>query len=335
MTRTLHVCLAFVVAALSSPAAYGFCLDNASGTQSKVFWPTVPITFKIHDTGSVSGPLGTSAPQPDKTSEQAAVRAAFAEWAAASCAKIQFTDGGLIATGDPVNLQQSADPAIHVYWARDTTEWGTSSTASIAKTWYNADATGKINSAAILINAIDKVYSTTGEGNKYDVQSVVATEVGRVLGLWVTTDAASVMYRFFQAGSVSKRTLSTDDEAGAAYLYPDPAGFDGGTCTAGTPNGNCDTSTSQQDGGTAQEDGGTAQQDGGGGDDGGGNGDGGSGYCDNGNQCASGVCDVNHQCVPKSDDGGCAVSSVGRASYLGLSLLALALALSFALRRKQ
>jgi hypothetical protein len=336
MTRTLYVCLAFVVAALSSPAAYGFCLEHptgGTGALPKAYWATIPITFRIHDTGSATGPLGSTV-QPDKASELTAVRAAFAEWAAASCTHIQFTEGTLIDSAEVVNLQHTANE-IRVYWARDMTEWGISTTTSIARTWYNQDGTGKITSAGILLNAIDKSYSTTGAADRFDVQSVVATEVGRVLGLAAVSDASAVMYPSFQMASISKRTLSADDVAGATYLYPDPAGTDGGTCTLGTPDTNCQGVT-QQDGGTTQEDGGATQHDGGGGEDGGGSGDGGT-YCTTGNQCPSGICDVDHQCVPKADDSGCgcAVGSLGRGGYLGLSLLGLGLALGLGVLRRR
>jgi hypothetical protein len=337
MTRTLSVCLAFVIAALSSSAAHGFCLehpkDASQNPLAKAWWAVQPIKFKIHDTGSATGQLGSTV-QPDQASELTAVRAAFAQWSAANCASITFQDDGLITSSEVVNLQHTANE-IRVYWARDMAEWGLSTTTSIARTFYIQDGSGKITAAGILLNAIDKPYSTTGDSAKYDVQSVVATEVGRVLGLAAVSDAGSVMYPSFQLGTITKRTLTADDAAGAAYLYPDPAGFDGGTCTAGTPDGNCQ-GTVQQDAGTPQEDAGTTGDGGGGQHDGGGTGDGGT-YCDNGNDCPSGICDVNHQCVPPADDGGCSctIGASGRGGYLTLALLCLGAALALTFRRRR
>jgi hypothetical protein len=346
MTRTLYVCLAFVVAALSSPTAYGFCLEHpigtSGGTLAKAAWPHMPVTYKIHDTGSATGPLGSSV-QPDQASELAAVRAAFDEWAAANCANIQFTDGGLIDSSEPVNLQHTATE-IRVYWARDTTEWGSTATTSIAKTWYNQDGSGVITAAGILLNAIDKSYSTTGATDRFDVQSVVATEVGRVLGLAAVTDAGAVMYPSFQMGNTDKRTLTTDDEAGAAYLYP--GDNDGGSCNSGTPDTNC-KAASQDDGGVpTQDDGGTTPHDGGGTGDGGGTtgdgggttGDGGAQACQRNSDCASNRCDIDtNLCVPAESDSGCSctVGSVGRGGYLTLALLCLGLSLTLACRRRR
>jgi MYXO-CTERM domain-containing protein len=337
MTRTPCVCLAFVLAALSSPTAHGFCLEHPTGTGGtlpKAYWPNMPVTFKIHNTGSATGPLGATV-QPDQASEFAAVRAAFTQWAGANCASIQFTDGGLIDATEVVNLQHTANE-IRVYWARDMTEWGISTTTSIARTFYVQDGTGKITAAGILLNAMDKSFSTTGAGDRYDVQSVVATEVGRVLGLAAVSDSAAVMYPSFQMGSTTKRTLTADDMDGAAFLYSS------GSCALGTPDTNCQ-GTPQQDGGTTQEDGGSTQQDGGGGQhDGGGTGDGGTGdgggqTCEHNSDCASNRCDIDtHMCV-SSDDGGCSctVGAAGRGGYLVLSLGCLGLALALGLRRRR
>ena len=336
MTRTVVLCMAFAAASLSGVVAHGFCVEHpldANGQPvAKAYWATKPIKFRIHDTGSASGPLGASV-QPDKNSEFAAVRAAFAEWAAAECADIQFQDDGLIPATEPVNLQHTANE-IRVYWARTTDEWGLASRGPIARTWFNHDGTGKITSAAILINAIDKPFSTVGAGDKYDVQSVVATEVGRVLGLAGVNDPNSVMYPSFSMGSTAKRQLSPDDAAGAAYLYPGGAAEDGGTCSPGTPDTNCQ-STPPQDGGVTPQDGGGGQSDGGAsGEDGGVSGDGGSldggQYCNSGNDCPSGICDVNHQCVPAPEDDGCSCrvgGAEGRWALGALLLLALGLVL--------
>jgi MYXO-CTERM domain-containing protein len=337
MTRTLSVCLAFALAALSAPRAFAFCVEQPTnpngGNFTKVAW-AVPVTFKIHDTGSATGPVSTV----DKTAEFAAVRAAFAQWAAADCTNLAFTDGGTVPSNEVVNLQQTA-PEIRVYWARDTTEWGSSTTTAIAKTWFNYDATGKIVSAAILLNAIDKMWSTTVETDKYDVQSVVATEVGRVIGLKASTDTSAVMYPQFVLGSIDKRTLTADDVAGVGYLYPGTA-TDAGACGTGTPDTACASPTQQDGGTTTQEDGGTTtqqdsgtatQQDGGSGQDAS------TQYCDQGSDCPSGVCDVNHQCVPPSDDGGCGcrVGAAADGGYLALSLLLLGLALGLTARRRR
>ena len=325
MTRTLYVCLAFVVAALSSPTAYGFCLDTASGTQPKVYWPTMPVTFKIHDTGSATGPLAAS--QPAKADEFTAIRAAFAAWAAAPCTNLQFTDGGLLDSTEPVNYQHTA-LEIRVFWARNTTEWGDTNTTLIAKTWVNQDATGKIFAAGILLNAIDKVWSTTGEANKYDLLSITLKEVGRVLGLASSTDSAAIMGALPPAGDTSKRTLTSDDTDGLAYLYPQ-----NGTCGQTQPNAAC--GTQQQDAGIPQEDGGSTQEDGGNAQhDGGGTGDGGVQTCQLDSDCPSNVCKSDHTCLPVKDDSGCSctVGTLGRGGYLGLSLLCLGLALGLGLR---
>ena len=332
MRWTVACCL-FTLTALAVPRAHAFCVEQPSnnGTPfAKVSWALMPITFRVHDTGS-----GTM----DKAAELAGVRAAFAEWAAAPCVKLSFTEGALIPSTEGVNLHHTAQE-IRVYWARDTVEWDGQNVAPIAKTWFNFDVSGNLVSAAVLLNAINKQYSTAagGEAEKYDVQSVMATEVGRLIGLAASLDSSAVMYPSFAMGNVDKRTLTADDLAAVHYLYPLDNSGDGGLCADGTPDPSCPPpgTTPQSDGGVGPtDDGGTTptQHDGGTVSDGGTRGDGGGFACTANEQCESGICGSNGECVPRKSESGCGCRAAGAGGWFGGALGVLALALVLRRRR--
>ncbi|MBN1585189.1 matrixin family metalloprotease [Candidatus Uhrbacteria bacterium] len=66
-------------------------------------------------------------------------------------------------------------------------------------------------------------WSTSGEPNKIDVQSVVAHELGHwlVLGdLFGGSDTEKTMYYSILPGETKKRSLETDDINGINYVYP-------------------------------------------------------------------------------------------------------------------
>src|SRR5262249_37809968 len=66
-------------------------------------------------------------------------------------------------------------------------------------------------------------FSTTGESNKFDVQSVLTHEIGHVLGLDHSALVSSVMVPFGVPSQLDQRTLAYDDVAGVMEIYPNSA----------------------------------------------------------------------------------------------------------------
>jgi hypothetical protein len=344
--RTIIALGVIGLAATVTPDAHAYCLQPnlPGGTMS---WAQTSVPFRIHDTGSSAGA---------KAAELAAVRAAFAEWAAAPCAGISFPEGALLPASDAVT-HYPTERGIRVYWARNATEWGGSDTTPIAKTFYSFDSNGALLAGVSVLNAMGTYqWSTTGEAGKFDVQGIMAFQIGRLIGVAQSNVTTAVMYAPFMAGDVTRRQLTADDAAAVAYLYPKP-GADPGTCPLTTPDASCPGTppprpgTLPDDGGVSPpaDGGGVTPADGGGsppaadGSTGGGGGGGGGGgstadggfHCTANAQCESGICTVDGVCLPRSGDGGgCRIADAGQAPACAALAVGLALAVGWGRRRR-
>jgi len=82
--------------------------------------------------------------------------------------------------------------------------------------------TGQIVDTDILING-EMPFSLMNEGRparrRYDLASVLAHEMGHVLGLGETDQEGATMWPRTRRGQVDQRTLETDDEEGVLAIY--------------------------------------------------------------------------------------------------------------------
>ncbi len=103
------------------------------------------------------------------------------------------------------------------------TDWPYES-SNLAATLVTLNArTNLILDADIAINGESAGFAIVegSEQTKYDLQNTLTHEVGHALGLMHNpTDETSVMYPSAAPGEICKRTLSADDIAGLAQLYP-------------------------------------------------------------------------------------------------------------------
>jgi len=340
MRPLLTACLMSLVGLVAGRAG-AYCLSPVTSYGS-VYWAERPIQFRIHDTGSG---------QNDKAQELAAVRAAFAEWAAAECASLTFVEGALIPAGEAVTATPN-ETGIRVYWAHNATDWGGADASWFGQTAYSFNGTGTLRSAVTILNALGGVqWSVSGEASKLDLQSAMAVEVGTLIGVGLSNVSGAVMAMPIMMGDTSKRALTADDAQAAAYLYPDPAANpaacpptspdpgcpgtpperpDGGVgpdASIGPPNDSgvdgalLDGPESQADAPVAPTDASSAP----------GNDGAAPGSCTSGRDCPSGVCTVEGYCTAPGtgDGGGCGCRATGLVpGTLGVVLLGVALALA-------
>ncbi len=188
----------------------------AGFTPANRIWPDAakePIRYQIQPTGSDDVRDGT---------DLAAIRNAFASWAAVSCSFLSFAEEDF----ENVRLVQR-DGRNVVLFAEAQSEW-TQGPEVLALTFSFTDqgSNGLSHSvdADIVMNGVDWVFTAeeaeVGQGvpAKVDIETVVLHEVGHLLGLGHSTDAAASM--FDSNNKLVGRAPALDDIRGVCALYP-------------------------------------------------------------------------------------------------------------------
>jgi hypothetical protein len=145
---------------------------------------------------------------------QQAVRNAYQTWASVSCAAFTVKDLGV------VNLSWgSQDDGVNTnVW---TPSWPNDyDPHAMAITWTLYDPqSGDIGDADTHYNPND-TWSSTGDPNAIDAQSVATHEIGHQFGLDHSPVLDATMYYGSGPGDTSMRSLSADDIAGICHIYP-------------------------------------------------------------------------------------------------------------------
>lgn len=175
-----------------------------------VYWalPTDnTIRYSIHIAGSDN--------IPDR-SEDLAIRMAFESWSQVSTSRINFVeDLGNRHISDPNNR------SVHsiIFDETNSTELFTRNSGIIAITVVQT-VSGQITDADVIFNGRDHEFSTDGTPWTFDVQSIATHEIGHFLGLNHSGIRNATMYPFTGPNEYHLRSLSQDDIAGVAHLYP-------------------------------------------------------------------------------------------------------------------
>jgi hypothetical protein len=170
----------------------------------------MPVSYWINEKGSSQITNG---------SEFAAVQAAFQTWANVPTANVQLVYRGTTSASsvglDGINLISFADT---------TTPLGSSTIAATYSFFRNEILDDGLihlvaGEADIVFNPA-LPFSTSGEQNKYDIQSILTHEIGHFLGLDHSALISSVMGPFGTTSVLDQRTLAYDDVAGISEIYP-------------------------------------------------------------------------------------------------------------------
>src|SRR5438552_15215901 len=184
----------------------------------------MPVSYWINESGLS---------QISNGSEFQAVNGSFQTWQNVQTADVRFIYRGTTSTRtvgrDGMNLISFAD---------DSTPLG-SSVIAATFSFFRSDSGAIVTDEADIIFNPAFQYSTSGEENKFDIQSVLTHEIGHVLGLDHSALVSSVMVPFAAVSQLDQRTLAYDDIAGAVEMYPrtsalPPVGEIRGTLQAGT-----------------------------------------------------------------------------------------------------
>jgi hypothetical protein len=143
-----------------------------------------------------------------------AVLSAFHSWEAVSSADVHFayrgTTAAHIATYDGINMVSFSD---------NTTALPASVIAVTLSYFKTQKAQVVFDESDIIINPAF-AFSTSGESDKFDIQSILTHEIGHFLGLDHAAMVSSVMVPFGKTGLLDQRTLQYDDVAAISEIYP-------------------------------------------------------------------------------------------------------------------
>jgi|GEM_PF-6303480 Cys-rich repeat protein len=186
------------------PPAQAYEVQKATGTGVELRWTALPMAFNLD---------GNKAPGTTASATQQAVRSAYKVWQDVSCAYYTYKDLGQVSsegdTEDGVNTNVWL-----TYWP---TSYG-SDTLGRTRIFYDPSS-GKILDADTHYNPL-KAWSTTGNANSIDVQSVATHEIGHQLGLDHSAYSTATMFWSTGQGDTSTRSLHSDDIAGVCHIYP-------------------------------------------------------------------------------------------------------------------
>lgn len=180
-------------------------------------WPGyyLPIEYHVHNAGAP----GNDCPG---DSEFEAIRNAFATWQDVSTSWVTFDEGNTVSYLPILGDGENTIGWVTEDWMLLFEEWWW---IAAARTWAPPPSGGDtlIEEADIHFNAEYFSWTTNGASGCYDVENVAAHEIGHWLRLGDVLGAPFMrtMYGEESApGQTWRRTLYSDDIAGASFLYP-------------------------------------------------------------------------------------------------------------------
>jgi len=171
---------------------------------SGVHWSdgALPVKYYINQVGT-----------PDTENEFMAVQRSFQTWEDDPGSYMDYTYMGTTSAG-----AETRDSLNVIAWGSIDGPGNI-----LARTTYRYSVLGKHLFEFDIVFDEEETWSSSGEPNKFDVQSVCAHEAGHTLvlnDLYNAADKEETMYGYISLGEVKKRDLYSGDIAGIRYIYP-------------------------------------------------------------------------------------------------------------------
>lgn len=226
------------------------CLKDDKGCTTEgnaLFWPTSCIEFHMNEQGTQFLDLRET---------RTAIMKAFRSWSAVDCgggkqASMTFVAKEDVACKKAEYNRDGKNVNVVLFQDSDWKYRGIDGTLAKTSTTFDTD-TGEIFDADIEVNtAFNKVTVTDTAGQiQYDLQAILAHEVGHFLGIGHSENERATMYARYVPGTTEIRQLNQDDKDAVCAAYPpnngvacnqEPRGGYSATCD-GTPAADPETS---------------------------------------------------------------------------------------------
>lgn len=200
------------------PANYDAARNGCITSGLVLFWKGACVTYAINEQATTGIPFDAA---------QKVIDQAFGTWTRSLCgntaAKVgmQVYDLGAVECAEV--RYNSGSPNQNLIVFRETS-WpynDAANTLGLTTVTFNAE-TGEIYDADMEINATEHNLSISEQvpQNGFDLLSVITHEAGHFLGLAHATSPNATMFASYRPGTISLRSLATDDVAGLCAMYP-------------------------------------------------------------------------------------------------------------------